>query len=314
LTEAAAARAPRWGPWGLFVIAATFFVYIWMYWVTPPAQLPGADGHYNWLFARSLAYDGDVDFRNDYAACGDPFGWNHPTITGRANNSYYAGPAVYWTPALWVLRRVVHLEPNAPPDWVAGCRGPLTKWGLLVGVLLGALTTVFAYRSARRITTDGIAALAAALFACGSSLPAYATIWPHYGHVYEGFAASCVLILSVRAAERPESVLRWLFVGVSLGVAILQRPTLVLAGFVPAFFAIALLRGKWLKLGLVLALIGIVAFIVGVVPLSLLNKYLYDSYSLSASKPPFYVNPSHAHPFLVLFAPRRKKRSTRRTR
>jgi Dolichyl-phosphate-mannose-protein mannosyltransferase len=286
------------------VIALTFAVYTWMYLATPAAQLPGADGHYNWLFARSLAYDGDFDFGNDYQACGDPFNWNHPTVTGRANNSYYVGPAVYLTPVIWLLHHVMHFANGAPPDWVAGCRGPLTKWALFMGVFLGALTVAFTYRCARRVTSDGVAALAAALFAWGSSLPGYATIWPHYGHVYEAFSVSVVLLLSVRAAEQPESMVRWLFTGLSLGVAVLQRPPGLLVGFVPAAFAFFAFRGQWKKLALALVLLAVPAFLVGVVPLSLLNKYLYASYSLSASKPPFYVNPSRSHPFLLLFAPR----------
>ncbi len=103
--------------------------YTWMYWATPAAQLPGADGHYNWLFARSLAYDGDFDFRNDYRACGDPFDWNHPTATGRANNSYYVGPAVFLTPVIWFLHHAMKFAEGAPADWVAGCRGAADEVG-----------------------------------------------------------------------------------------------------------------------------------------------------------------------------------------
>ena len=32
-----------------------------------------SDGYYSWLFARSLAFDFDIDLTNDYALCGDPF-------------------------------------------------------------------------------------------------------------------------------------------------------------------------------------------------------------------------------------------------
>ncbi|MEO8800494.1 MAG: hypothetical protein ABI551_21555, partial [Polyangiaceae bacterium] len=35
------------------------------------ARGPEGDGYYAWLFARSLVYDHDVDFTNDYSICGD---------------------------------------------------------------------------------------------------------------------------------------------------------------------------------------------------------------------------------------------------
>jgi hypothetical protein len=290
--------------WGLLVTLFALLSYPWIYLHTPPAWVPGADGHYNWLFARSLAYDGDVDLANDYALCGDPFSWNHPTITGKANNPYYIGPSVYFTPVLWVLRHLVHLPPGTPANNVAGCRGPLAKYTMLLSSFLGAATVFLSYRCARRVASDGVAALAAALFAFGSNLAAYAAIWPHYGHVFEAVSASIAFLVALRATEKPESNLRWVLAGAALGLATLQRPTGILIGVAPGLLALPRLWRRPGRLAAVALLAGVPAFLVGILPVALLDKYLFGSYSLSASKPPLYVNFSHAHPFLLLFAPR----------
>ena len=93
------------------------------------AHKPGADGFYGWIYARSLAYDGDLDFTNDYALCGDPWSMGWETATHHRANVFYIGPAVFWTPAIWLLKHFVHGEPNVAggawarfPRWCWRCR------------------------------------------------------------------------------------------------------------------------------------------------------------------------------------------------
>src|ERR1700749_3368245 len=83
--------------WGLGVTLGTLVASLCIYAVTPISWTPGADGFYSWIYARSLAFDGDIDFKNDYALCGDPFRIGGDRGTGHPDNIFYFGPAVVWT-------------------------------------------------------------------------------------------------------------------------------------------------------------------------------------------------------------------------
>src|SRR5262249_54862156 len=75
--------------WGIAMAAFVAAAYVLIYANDPAAHTPGADGHYTWLYARSLVYDGDLHFANDYAICGDPFALNIDRGGGRPDNPFY---------------------------------------------------------------------------------------------------------------------------------------------------------------------------------------------------------------------------------
>src|SRR5436305_4060982 len=63
--------------------------------------LARGDGHMLYLMARSTALDLDWNFTNDLARFGDP--WNEPlTPTGRKSIIHPIGPALVWTPLIWL--------------------------------------------------------------------------------------------------------------------------------------------------------------------------------------------------------------------
>ena len=83
-----------------------FLAIAWtIYALCASSHTPGSDGHYSWIYARSLAFDFDLDFRNDYALCGDPFEIGAITPAGRPGNIFYTGPPLVWTPAIWLLKQ-----------------------------------------------------------------------------------------------------------------------------------------------------------------------------------------------------------------
>src|SRR6185295_10060713 len=63
--------------------------------------LARGDGHMLYLMARSTALDLDWRFDNDLARFGDP--WRQPvTATGRKSIMHPIGPALVWTPLIWI--------------------------------------------------------------------------------------------------------------------------------------------------------------------------------------------------------------------
>src|SRR4051794_7068932 len=104
--------------------------------------LARGDGHMLYLMARSTALDGDWVFDNDLARFGDP--WNEPrTKTGRKAIIHPIGPALVWTPMIWVAEA-----------------------GAVVANLFGADIPLHGYT----LWTQRFVFLSSALFGCGAVL------------------------------------------------------------------------------------------------------------------------------------------------
>jgi hypothetical protein len=286
---------------GVVVTVAACLVLFFMYGTSPHSHSPGSDGHYMWLFARSVVYDHDIDFKNDYELCGDPQKWGVTPATGRTNNPLYIGPALVWTPILWILHHIDRLPRDAPTDVVEGCHGGPVGQTLWAGPVLGALTVWLLYRIARRWTSDGSAALTAGLLAMGTPLAAYAALKPSYSHIYDSFWTALTMLASLRAAERPQSIGRWGLVGAMLGITFLQRPVSIVYGVVPAALAIEALRTRWRVLARSLIALGLPAFVTGLLPQMMVNHYLFGVFLKGAPAGPYYMQYGHAHPWLLLF-------------
>lgn len=301
-------RASTTGQWiadqkaGLSVCFVALALYLGFYLKVRAHLMPGgSDPHYVWMYARSLVYDHDFNFTNDYKICGDPFGLGRDNGTHHPDNPYYVGPTLFLAPALLLLRAVVTLPPTATPDVLASCRGPVAGLSMAVGCFLGAFTLFLSYRLARRFTTDNVAAVSAALFGWAGLLAAYSGLWPNYSHVFSTFGVAIVAITTIRAWEKSDSWWRWAAVALAIGVGTWQRPPQLLYALVPAVAALARYRHDRKRLagiGFVLVL----GCLLGAVPLLLHYNYLYGSFWRSPMKGP-YLHLSQAHPFLMLFAP-----------
>lgn len=285
---------------GLAAALLTCALYFFIFANDRNAHGPGSDGAYSWIWARSIVFDGDIDFANDYRLCGDPLRQGIDRGTGRVDNPFYFGPALFWAPLLALLRVVIRVSPDVIAHSNA-CKGPLTMWTLALGPAAGALAIWLSYRAARRFAGDAPAALAAIAFGLGSSLYAYATVLPSYSHVYATLATSALLLVTLRAGERPASLFRWIVVGVWLGVAIVQRPTNIIFGLIPATVAYLSLRTQLRTLLVAWGAVGL-----GALPFVSLQlavyQYLYGT-AFATPQGPHYLNPWQAHPFLLLFAP-----------
>ncbi len=192
------------------------------------------DGHYTYLWARSLAYDGDLDLTNDYALCGDPWRMVAPKEPGlRPQNTWPVGPALLWSPALLAARA---LGVGGPEHACAGQRAELA---MAVTCLAGWLTVVLAFVVARRRVGEGPALLAALAVGLATALPYYAAILPSYSHAPSAFAVA--LFLERWDATRGATTWRrWLLLGALLGVVVLMRPQDAIVVLAPL--------GEWLAL------------------------------------------------------------------
>jgi hypothetical protein len=258
-----------------------------------------ADGYYSYLFARSLAFDGDVELKNDYALCGDPWGAGRDRGTGHPDNQAYIGPAVFWTPIIAIARRVVTFPSGAPARAMNGCEGPLVTAAMFSAVVLGALAVGLAYLAACRLADRRVGAVAALLFAVGSGLPHYVAVFPSSSHAYACFASALLIFLSLRAADR-DRLSAYIPVGLAGGLLALQRLSDACLILIPLTLVATAARDRRFKI--TAGALVITGTLAGCALTLSLYRYLYGSpFVLPQGR--HYLHPAHAHPLLVLFAP-----------
>jgi hypothetical protein len=261
---------------------------------------PGlADGFYSYLFARSLAYDGGIDFANDYQLCGDPYQVGIDRGTGHPDNQAYLGPAVFWTPVVWVARHLVDIPAQAHVAVRSGCAGDIANAALFVAVPLGGLAIGLSYLAARRFARKSTAVFAALLFAVASNLPTYAALFPSSSHVYEAFCAALLIWLTGRACDRQQWQ-AWILVGVAAALCALQRLSDVVLIALPLVWIATSSSSRRYKV----TAAGIVAAgaLLGIAVTLWVYLFLYG-WPLSFPQGRHYFHLGHAHPLLTLFAP-----------
>jgi hypothetical protein len=281
------------------VFAVPLIAYVAIYFVDGTGFHPSGDGYYSWLFARSLAFDGDVDFKNDYALCGDPFSLGVDRGTGHPDNPFYAGPAAVWLPPLVVLRGVYALALGGARAARASCGGWMTAIAILAGPLCGALSVWLAFRAASLVARRSVAAWTALLFAFTSPLFPYSTSVAHYSHVYLTLAATVVAFVSLRSVVSGPH--RWddLAVGAAMALAVLCRSSAALYAVLPAsVFVAALADRRGLPWRIVAGAVG--GTLVGVGLTGALYSYLYGRW-LVVPQGGDFMHLDRAHPLLLLF-------------
>src|SRR5262249_13792980 len=140
------------------------------------------DGYYTYLWARSLVFDGDFDFRNDYRLCGDPWNLSH-TPLGDTVNYWNMGPGLFWAPVL-VFDRLFpgHALAARDAQIANACRGALAGGACQGSIVAGLLALWFGFLVARRHCGEGPALFGMAAIGLLSGLPYYAAVLTSYGH------------------------------------------------------------------------------------------------------------------------------------
>jgi len=287
--------------WGITVTLLSLAIHCLICAHDPWARSAQGDGYYGYLFSRSLAYDGDIDFTNDYAKCGDPWHLGIDRGTGHPDNFFYFGQAAFWVPAHWLSRLVVPLPANAPVEWKMACKGPRTAFVLFMSPVVGAAALFLCYLIARRMARDGAAALATGLVGlCGTNL-AYAGFMVSYSHVYASFAVAFLFWAALWASEG-KGLRRWWLTAFAIALAVVQRPPTLVFAVVPLFIAWKTYRAER---GSLLRVLGVLAAgaAAGLLPTILVYRYLYGN-PFVVPQGRYYLFFGHAHPFLTLFAPR----------
>jgi len=224
--------APRWA--GRRALVLLFFLTLPL--VTPKVR--GADEIEYFSYLRSLVFDQDVEFGDEYERfyAADPNGLagfkstfldRRETDTGRHINFAPLGCALLWSP-FYLLAHVGVLAARAFGARVAadGFSFPYVAAACYASALYGLAGLLLVHETLRahgRIP-EPAATLSVAGLWLATPLLYYMTLAPAFSHAPGVFAVALLVWLSLRAAARPRSsVWEWAMIGAAGGLAALVR-------------------------------------------------------------------------------------------
>jgi hypothetical protein len=136
----------------------------------PQSSSVHGDGYYTYLWARTIVFDHDVDFANDYTTCTDPWGMASMPH-GLAMNQWSPGAAIFFAPILLFDLATHHPAlDNADPLVANACIGALAERAVHGSVFAGLLVLFLSFLAARRFANDGVAAAVRFTSAIGPSV------------------------------------------------------------------------------------------------------------------------------------------------
>ena len=210
-----------------------------------------SDGFYYFSYLRSLAFDRDVDFTNDYTLLGlqDKPQLFKPTPTGHAQSAASIGPAILWAPFFGAGHLVARALGARHPEIDAnGISFPYRQSVCVAGLVYGLLGCWFCFRLTRRFYEASLAALATALATSGSFLLWYLVKEPSMTHgpsmaAVAGFAWAWIATRDTRInPARSDAMRQWAWLGAIAGLMTLVRWQNALFAVLPACDAIV---GMW---------------------------------------------------------------------
>jgi hypothetical protein len=193
-----------------------------------------SDGFYYYAYLRSIAFDRDVNFTNDYTLLGlqDHPQLFQPTRTKHAQSAASIGPAILWTP-FFAAGHVVARALNArhPEVDVNGISFPYRQAVCVAGLFYGLVGCWFCFRIARRYFPASVAALAVTLVIAGSFLLWYFVKEPSMTHAPSMMAVAVFMWGWLRMRERafdpatprPATLESWALLGALAGLMTLIR-------------------------------------------------------------------------------------------
>lgn len=190
-------------------------------------SIRGNDGVQNYAYLRSLLFDGDLDFTNEYAhyQTRHPEWFNHKEIprdpvTGRPINLYGVGNALLWAPWVLAAHAAGHLANALGASLVLDGYSRLYEFAVGAGSCFYASAGILViFTLLRRRFGDGRAFWACLTVWLASPLLFYMYFHPSMSHANSFFLASVLLAIYL-GGDGPG---RWCALGAVAGLVVLTR-------------------------------------------------------------------------------------------
>ena len=229
---------------GLLFALAYVTAHLWF--PKPPGRVIDGDAisYYAWL--RSVAFDGDIDFSNDYRLLSDELAedsWHlTPLETGLVSNPAPPGAALLWAPLFLVVGAAVALLNLAgaqiPFD---GLAMPFKISAGVAGIGYATAGACLCYDLASRIYGAAAAFWATLTLWLGGSLLYYSLVSPTYSHAMSLFAVALFTHTWYRTRFR-DDLPRFALLGALAGLTGLVRSQDLIILVIPG---LELLAGLW---------------------------------------------------------------------
>ncbi len=196
----------------------------------PDGRIVVGDALHHYVQLRSLVFDRDLHFQNEYVRMyrlkgGEPgTEWVYEsTPTGYVRNLMPVGPGLLWAPAFLLMTFAVWV------GQIVGWDYPLDGYGRLfqavaglTGVVAAAVGVWFSYLASAELVGRRAAAWASIVLWLSSSAVYYSVISPTYSHAASLLTTSLFWWAFVRGRER-DSLGRYAVLGALAGIAALMR-------------------------------------------------------------------------------------------
>ena len=229
---------------GLLFALAYVTAQVWF--AKPPGRVIDGDAlkYYAWL--RSVAFDGDIDFSNDYRLLTDELAEDSkvltPLATGLVPNSAPPGSALLWAPLFLAVTAIVGvlnlLGAQIPFD---GLALPFKISAGVAGIGYATAGVWLCYELARRIYPAAAAFWATLTLWLAGPLLYYSLVSPTYSHATSLFAVALFALAWYQTRDR-DDLRRFALLGALAGLAGLVRSQDLIILIVPG---IELLAGIW---------------------------------------------------------------------
>jgi len=271
-----------------------------------------SDGFYYYAYLRSLAFDRDVDFSNDYRmlGLGDKAYLFKPTPTGHAQSAWTIGPAIVWAPFFAAGHLVAsRLHAGGADVSTDGTSFPYRQAVCVASLVYGLLGCWFIYRLTLRFFPAPIAAAATALTVCGSFMPWYLVKEPSMTHAVS-MAAVAAFVWAWAATRDRRTLTAWALLGLLAGFISLIRWQNALFALLPGVDAaeIFLKNGRTgdsrrLRAAAIGSLLFLVCAAIGFLPQMLAWKAIYGAFVARSPVGP-EIRWTHPHLVDILFSAR----------
>jgi hypothetical protein len=226
---------PERRPGGLIAVIGLVFCLAYgasLVWLPKPSgRIVVGDAVHFYVYLRSVVFDGDVRFQNEYArlynvqpTSGSGFEWVFtPLPTGHVRNLMPIGPAIVWAPLYLLVTLVVAAL------GLVGVGYPLDGYGRLFqatagfsGIAAATGGAFLAYRAATRLFSVRCAIWSTLAMWFGSSALYYSVISPTYSHAPSMLATGLLVWHWLRTRHRSD-LWRYAQLGGLAGFAALVR-------------------------------------------------------------------------------------------
>ena len=202
-----------------------------------------SDGFYYFAYLRSLAFDGDVEFSNDYKllGLGDKPHLFVPTPTGYAQSAWTIGPAFVWAPFFAAAHPIAgRLAAGGADVSTNGISYPYRQAVCIAGLVYALLGCWFMFRLTALFFNGRLAAAAVALGVTGSFMLWYIVKEPSMTHA-PSMAGVAGFTWMWTATHGRRTRGQWALLGLIAGFITLIRWQNALFALLPAYEAMAML-------------------------------------------------------------------------